>query len=209
MSCNSYQFCDTLSSTPYDCCGAPYSVCCSQPLPSYADCCSTQNSGQHQQISKLASFALGNSESCGRNENTCCEPQPPPPRPIKPKSCCKPLPPCFIDNAPCCKPKGTRSSPAERLKNVDVLEELCYYVPGDPGQDTCCYRVCDCCGTSELVGCSCFKPPPPNPVKYSRQQRFSFQGEELKMNCFDQGPKWPFEKQQRQQPQQMCPPDDW
>ncbi|ODM92468.1 hypothetical protein Ocin01_14213 [Orchesella cincta] len=105
---------------------------------------------------------------------------------------CPPLPPC----APTCMtPPSCKDMPAQRLRNVDVLEELCYYVPGsDPNCAMDCYTV-DCCGNVEKIseadpcGCCNSECCPPNPVKYSRRQRFTFNDNGGRSNT----DPWPFD----------------
>jgi hypothetical protein len=217
MSCNYGAPSTRLSYTPPDpCCASTVSTSASGT--GGFSCCYEEPSCER--ISKLANFAMGGGGGGEarryNNSNNCCWPQPqqccppppcpcPPPRlrPIKP--CCptRPcIPPVCIQRRPVARVCGGKT-PAERLRNVDVLEELCYYVPGN---DPCCppmecYNVCNCCGTSELVGCCCpeERPIPPNPVKYSRRQRFTFQND---VKC---EPQWPFDRNKSCQEYSKCP----
>ncbi|CAL8096462.1 unnamed protein product [Orchesella dallaii] len=177
------------------------------PYPSHVNCCppyppcpppSSQGSNGCCGVSKLANFVhyggrCGNATErpCGSPQVTkCCQPQ------CEQKSAkpavrrCPPLPPC----AATCITPNCKDMPAQRLRNVDVLEELCYYVPGsDPNCAMDCYTV-DCCGNvekiSEADACGC-NPDccAPNPVKYSRRQRFTFNDNDGRSNT----DPWPFD----------------
>jgi len=198
-----------LSYTPVQSCCNPCAGTPTTTGPSFSCSCCQSPCTCDSEMSKIASFALGRSECCKPppiKQRPCCPPQPPPcPRPIRPAvrniNCCPP--PVMI---PCCPPRTSQNgkTPAERLKNVDVLEELCYYIQSGP--DPCCppcYQISNCCGETEIICCpqpQC--PPPPNPVKYSRRQRFAFQNERCQ-------PPWPFDGVDTNPcpcPPPICPP---
>lgn len=196
----------------FNCCSStcqppnnPYSGCSLVAPPS---CCSPNYSSKCPGI--LAKFVNGHGDlSCG-DEDPCC-PKPRPkrccPPPLPPRQCCpapqKKLQPC--PRPACCPPAVIQTrckpppgrNPSERLRNVDVHEELCYYVPGDGGSNDNynCYALCNCCGSPEPVPCPCPCPGPPNPVKYNRRQRFTFEEEQgPRGGRIEDGPCWPFER---------------
>lgn len=179
------------------CCNNQYSGCSLLPPPSFSpsSCTPEPSSG------KLARFANGNGDLCNEDRAPCRESQP---RrdfaPLKPRYTGSLVPPQFIDSG---RERAHGRMPAERLRNVDVQEELCYFVPGgsqsnNEGDAYCCCSVCNCCGAPEYVPCECpgrdnKSSAKQNPVKYSRRQRFTFEENEVKMNNFEKGPIWPFE----------------
>jgi hypothetical protein len=103
------------------------------------------------------------------------------------KGCCKPLvPPVYIDYTSCSSRKTSGGQQGgnliiDRLKNVDVIEELQYQVPGgecgdNSDEDFDYYYQCPECGDMEPCKNAngdgkgtCTKP-----VTYSRRQRFNF-----------------------------------
>jgi len=82
-----------------------------------------------------------------------------------------------------------KNNPLDRLRNVDVIESLCYYPAKDDsecsdrdgGEPMDMYEVCDDCGEMEYIGEQLpkrKKKPNRKPVTYTRKQRFNFKNPE-------------------------------
>jgi len=103
-------------------------------------------------------------EECDSNGNVV-------PRPVIPSTCCRSdnprqrvVPPVYISAGTGYSGRGSgngggRSSvnPCDRLANVEIVEELKYYTPGDGPSTKCtsaydCYSICNECGEAEFVG---------------------------------------------------------
>jgi len=133
------------------------------------------------------------------------------------RGCCGPVPPpAYLDYNYCSgsggySSKGGRCSNRnpilDRLKNVDVIEELQYNVPGaDPAGDSKVenedddfdyFYVCTECGERTEADICCpkgsKKQSKTNPVTYSRRQRFNFTSTRNACSDEEDGPpfKWP------------------
>lgn len=124
-------------------------------------------------------------------------------------ACVGGAPPAYLDYGGVASTAGasrrSRKDPVmERLKNVDVIEELTYMVPNECGGGDDCesdefdyYAVCESCGemeplADELKPAGCKKGIKETPVTYSRRQRFNFKNKN-EMGEDEEGPPYPID----------------